>query len=173
MFLDLIRAFCAAVVVVVLPGYFWAAVLCPTRGIAERLAYSSALSMASVPVAAITLARIAGTGITWWVAFVSVAVVLGSGILAFAWKGAVSGPATPVFPASPAIRSTWALVLLAIACLAALVLAIHGRLHHGWLILPILALLVLAAVLAGTASAASPSGPATDGADPPAPSCLL
>ena len=64
---DLIRAVLAATAAAVLPGYFWAAVFRPTSGLGERLAYSTAVSMASVPVIAVIIARAAGTGVTLWV----------------------------------------------------------------------------------------------------------
>jgi len=80
---DLIRAVLAAAAAAVLPGYFWAAVLRPTSGLGERLAYSTALSMASVPVFAVVIARVAGTGVTLWVALVSVLIVFGTGALVY------------------------------------------------------------------------------------------
>jgi hypothetical protein len=169
MFVDLIRAFCAAVVAVVLPGYFWVLFLRPARGLAERLAYSSALSLATVPVVALLLARIAHSGITLWIAIASLLIVSGSGLVAVVAKGAASGPAGPIFAKPPAIRDTRALVLIAVACLAALVLGVRGATSPGWLILPILALLVLAAVLAAsTATPAATPAPATVSAAAPA-----
>ena len=150
MFVDLTRAFCAAVVAIVLPGYFWVIFLRPARGLAERLAYSSALSLATVPVVALLLARITHSGITLWIAVASVVIVLGSGLAAVVMRGAATGPAGPIFTKPPAIRDTRALVLVAVACLAALVLGVRSAPRPGWLILPILALLVLAAVLAAS-----------------------
>ena len=47
-FADLMRAVAAAVAVGVLPGYFWAAVLAPRAGLAERLTWSSVLFPAFV-----------------------------------------------------------------------------------------------------------------------------
>ena len=57
---DLIRALLAALAAGVAPGYFWAAVLRPASGLAERLTYSAVLSMASVPAIAVLLARATG-----------------------------------------------------------------------------------------------------------------
>ena len=90
MVLDLVRAALAAAAAGVLPGYFWAVVLRPTGGLAERLTYSTVLSMASVPAVALTLARLAGSGITLWIALGSVALVLGS--LALVVVASVRGP---------------------------------------------------------------------------------
>ena len=170
MVVDLIRALCAAVVAVVFPGYFWVVFLRPTRGLADRLAYSSGLSMAIVPVVALLLARITRSGITLWIAIASVCIVLGSGLLAVLIKGAAPGPAGPIFRKPQVIRDTRALVLIAVACLAALVWGVRGNPRPGWLILPILALLVLAAVLgATTASRAVTPAAAKVNAATPAP----
>ncbi|MBO0787475.1 MAG: hypothetical protein J2P33_15530, partial [Actinobacteria bacterium] len=91
MALDLIRAVGAAAAAVALPGYFWAVLLRPAGGLAERLAYSCALSLASVPVVAVVLAALGGTGITGWIAVGAPGIVLGSGILALALRGAAAG----------------------------------------------------------------------------------
>src|SRR5712692_4511439 len=80
MYADLIRALLAAAAAGVLPGYLWAAVLWPAAGLAERLAQASVLSVASVPAVALVLAKLAGTGISLWVALGSVAVVPGTGV---------------------------------------------------------------------------------------------
>lgn len=68
---DLVRALAGALAAGVLPGYFWACFLCRTSGLGERLAYSTVLSMASVPTIALLLARIADTGVTLWARTVS------------------------------------------------------------------------------------------------------
>ena len=66
---DLARAMPAALAAGVLPGYFWACFLRRTDGLAERLTYSTALSLAIVPAIAIGLARILGTGISLGVGY--------------------------------------------------------------------------------------------------------
>ena len=147
MLLDLLRALCAAIAAVVLPGYFWAALLRPAGGLAERLGYSCALSLATVPVVALVLARLAGSGITLWIALASVVLVFGSGALALLWKGAAPGTAEPILRAPGAIRDPRALALLVVAFVAALVSVLHSRPAPGWLNVLILLLLVLAAIL--------------------------
>ncbi|HZC61341.1 MAG TPA: hypothetical protein VE464_06840, partial [Streptosporangiaceae bacterium] len=147
MLLDLLRALGAAIAAVVLPGYFWAALLRPGGGLAERLGYSSALSLASVPVVALVLARLAGSGVTLWIALASVVLVFGSGALAFLWRGAAPGTAEPILPAPGAIRDPRALALLAVAFVAAVVSVLRSSPAPGWLNVAILLLLVLAAVL--------------------------
>jgi len=101
---DLIRGLLAAVAAGVLPGYFWAVMLRPASALAERLAYSAALSMAGVPVVAILLARASGGGVTLWIALLAVAIVLGTGVLAYRVRGAARGPAAPALP-SPAVTA--------------------------------------------------------------------
>ncbi|MDX6337940.1 MAG: hypothetical protein QOG05_5280 [Streptosporangiaceae bacterium] len=147
MLLDLIRALCAAVAAVVLPGYFWAALLRPAGGLAERLGYSSALSLATVPIVALVLARLARSGITLWIAIASVVLVLGSGALAVLWRGAAGGTAEPILPAPRAIQDPRALALLAVAFLAALGSVLRPGQAPAWLGLLILVLLVLAVVV--------------------------
>ena len=147
MLLDLLRALCAAIAAVVLPGYFWAALLRPAGGLAERLGYSCALSLATVPVVALVLARLAGSGISLWIALASVVLVFGSGALALLWRGAAPGTAEPILRAPGAIRDPRALALLAVAFVAALVSVLHSSPAPGWLDAAILLLLVLAAVL--------------------------
>ena len=103
MLADLARALLGAIAAGVLPGYFWAGFLRPAGGLGERLAWSAALSLASVPVLALALARALGTGVTLGVAIVSIAVVLGSGALALVLRG------PPADRAAPALRGTTAL----------------------------------------------------------------
>ena len=173
MLLDLIRALGAALAAVVLPGYFWAAVLRPAGGLAERLAYSCALSLATVPVVALVFARLAGSGVTLWIAIVSVVLVFGSGGLALMWRGAAAGTAEPILPAPRAIQNPGALALLAVAFVAALVSVLHSGSAPAWLSLLILVLLVLAVVVdrvtvpvAPSPGGASPGGASAGGAGP-------
>jgi hypothetical protein len=170
---DLIRALLAALAAGVAPGYFWAAVLRPASGLAERLTYSAALSMASVPAIAVLLARASGTGVTLWVALVAVGIVFVTGVLAFLVKGVARGDGGPLLSAPGVVRDPRVLLLIA----GLFVLALATMLHlpaPGWLLLVIAAGLVLAGALAarsapvtgpagnspasGTASAATPGG---------------
>jgi hypothetical protein len=166
MLLDLIRGLCAAVIAIPLPGYFWAVLLCPAGGLAERLAYSCGLSMATVPVVALILAHLAGSGITLWIAIASVGIVLTSGALAASWKRAAPATAGPILPSPPVIRDSRALVLLILAFLVAFIWGVRTGPISAWPILLILVLLVLAAVLArrpaDTAAFPAEPGPATD-----------
>jgi len=150
---DLIRALLAAAAGAVLPGYFWAVVLRPTSGLGERLAYSTVVSMASVPTVAVILARVARTGIDLWVALAAVLIVFGTGLLAHRLKGPAPGTAAPVLRMPEPTRNPWVLGLVAAALLVGLVLMAARR--------PPVALLALIAValLAGGALMAWPRPP--------------
>jgi hypothetical protein len=162
--LDLVRAALAAAAAGVLPGYFWAVVLRPTGGLAERLTYSTVLSMASVPAVALTLARLAGSGITLWIALGSVALVLGSGALVFVVRGAAPGSAAPVLPRPTALTGTGTLVLTAAALAAALASLLHVP-ASGLLLVAVAGTLAVAGVFAARALAPAADknpGPAAD-----------
>ena len=151
-FADLMRAVAAAVAAGVLPGYFWAAVLAPRAGPAERLTWSSVLSVASVPAVALALAKAARTGVTLWVAIGAVALVAGSGALAFAARGPARSPAGPALPRPAPIRSPGVLALALTAFAAALITVVAALLHQrvpG----PLLALVALMVAVAGALAA--------------------
>lgn len=151
MFVDLLRGLLAAAVAGVLPGYFWAVVLTPRSDLAERLTWSSVLSVASVPVIALLLARLAGTGVTLWVALGSVALVAGSGALALAVRGPARVPSGPVLPRAPAVRDSRALALVGIAvagALAVVLITVQHRRVPGWLLVAVAVLLVVAGAVA-------------------------
>jgi uncharacterized membrane protein YhdT len=145
---DLIRALLAAAAGAVLPGYFWAAVLRPTSGLGERLAYSTVVSMASVPTVAVILARVARTGIELWVALAAVLIVFGTGLLALRLKGPAPGTAAPVLRMPEPTRNPWVLGLVAVALLAGVVLMASRRPPAAPLALVAVALLAGGALLA-------------------------
>ena len=125
----MIRALLAAGAGVVLPGFFWAAVLRPACGLGERLAYSTVLSMGLVPVVAIVITRATGTGITLWVAIASVAIVFGSGAILFAWRGPASKSISGLLPRPGPVRDLRIMALVAAVFGLALVttLRLHGQ----------------------------------------------
>jgi hypothetical protein len=112
---ELIRALLAAVLVGVLPGWFWAKLLVPTSSDrAERLTYSLALSMALVPTVALIPTRLFGMGVTLAVA--SPLIVFFVGLAAYLRFGAAKGSEEPLFSASSSsVLKVPALVLLAAA----------------------------------------------------------
>jgi hypothetical protein len=154
---DLIRALLAALAAGVAPGYFWAAVLRPASGLAERLTYSAVLSMASVPAIAVLLARATGAGVTLWVALAAVGIVFGAGGLVYRLKGAAKGSAGPVLPSPDVVRDPRILLLVA----GVFVLALATMLHlpaPGWLLLVTAAGLILAGALAAKSAPATSAG---------------
>src|SRR5215472_11808823 len=166
---NLIRALLAAVVAGVLPGYFWAGFLVRSGGLAERLAYSAALSMATVPVVALLVARIGGTGVTIWAALAAPALVAASGALA-CWRwGAAGGSLDPALPRPRGSGDPRPLALAAPA-LAVGVAELIGLTLPGWLLAAAVALLAGAGLVAGRAIApAAASGPAMAAGQPGGP----
>lgn len=157
MLADLVRALLGALAAGTVPGYFWAGFLRPAGGLGERLAYSAAISMASVPVLAVALARLFGTGVTLWVAIVSIAVVLGSGALALVLRGAPDEPSWPALPRPAAIRDLPTLALIVVAFGLALASAL-GVAARWWLLLAILIALAAAGALAATGAGRAEAG---------------
>src|SRR5215472_2556831 len=152
----MIRAFFAAAAVAVLPGYFWAVLLRPATGLGERLAYSTALSMGSVPTVAILIARVAGTGIAMWVALASVAAVFGTGAAVFVLKGQPAGSSAAILPRPDAPRDARLLAVVAVAFALALAIMLELRVP-GWLYGVTAAAVVIAgAVVAWPAPTAPP-----------------
>lgn len=126
---DMIRALLAGAAGAVLPGFFWVAVLRPACGFGERLAYATVLSMGSVPVVAIVIARAAGIGITLWVAIASAAIVFASGAILFAWKGAAGKPVSGLLPRPRPVRDlrVMALIVAVFVLALATTLRLHGQ----------------------------------------------
>ena len=112
---DLIRALPAAVLVGVVPGWFWTKLLLASTDRAERFAYSVALSITLVPTAALMQARLFGTGVTLAVAVAAPLVVFLLGLVAYLRFGPAKGSDEPLAPpsASPGLP---ALVPLHWAC---------------------------------------------------------
>jgi hypothetical protein len=163
--LNLVRAALAAAAAGVLPGYFWTLVLRPTGGLAERLSYSTVLSMASVPVVALVLARLAGTGVTLWVALGSVALVFTSGVLVYVLRGPAPGPAIPVLPRPSALPGPGTLALIAAAFAAAVASMLHVR-TSGLLLIAVAAALAVAGAFAARTFGPAPATEADRSAPP-------
>ncbi|HEU4493979.1 MAG TPA: hypothetical protein VFR69_07290 [Rubrobacteraceae bacterium] len=145
MLAELLRALPVAVVVGTMPGYFWARCLCPARDRAELLAYSTALSIALVPTAALAQTRLLGTGVTLPVAALSVAAVFAGGTAAYLWFGRPGDDEH--LPASPPVPwSAYALAPLPLAFGLMLATAL-GLVSGAWYAT---GLLVLAAGVAGS-----------------------
>lgn len=98
MLFDLIRAVPVALLVGLVPGYFWARCLAATGDLAERLAYAIALSVTLVPAVALILSSLLGTGVTSTVSVVSVLLVFFAGLAASLVFGPAKGPEGPISP---------------------------------------------------------------------------
>jgi hypothetical protein len=160
MLADLIRAVPAAVLVGVVPGWFWTRLLVASADHAERFAYSVVLSITLVPTAALVQARLLGTGVTLTVAVASLLLVFFSGLAAYLRFGPAKGPDEPLAP-PPALLGVPALVLL-IAAFALILGILFGVVPGGWVAPLLVALLVLsvgiAHLLASPRRDAQPTG---------------
>ena len=144
MLFDLIRAVPVALLVGLVPGYFWARCLAATGDLPERLAYAIALSVTLVPAVALVLSSLLGTGVTQAVSVVSVVIVFLAGLAARLVFGPAKGPAGPVAPLPPAPGGA-TLVPLCLALLLAL--GTFFGLLGAWAMIPAAALVVVSGVL--------------------------
>ena len=160
---DLIRALLAGAAGAVLPGYFWAAVLRPAGGLGERLAWSTGISMASVPTVAVILARVSRGGVALWVALASVLIVFGSGLLVYWLRGPAPGTAAPVLRMPEPTRDPRVLGLVAVAIALGLLMMTARR-------PPVLVLAVIAVALIAGGALMAWHRPAESQDSPPEPS---
>ena len=145
MLLDVVRAIAAAVVVGVLPGWFWAGCLDATSDRAERLAYSVAFSTTLVPTAALVQARLFGVGVTPAITIVSVLLVLATGLTGYLKFGPAKESDEPLV-SRPVSLGLLSLIPLIIA--SALVLAVLLGAVPTERVALLIALLVLAVGIA-------------------------
>src|SRR5215217_5303320 len=150
MLLDLIRALPVALLVGVVPGWFWAGCLCVTADRAERLAYSVGFSAALVPTAALAQARLFGEGVTPAITVVSALLVLGTGLAIYLKFGPAKGSVEPLL-SPPAPLDLPTLVPLVVAL--ALVLGTLFGVVSGEQAAPLIGMSVL---LAGIARVVTP-----------------
>jgi hypothetical protein len=120
--LDLVRALPAAILVGVLPGWFWAGCLSATSDRAERLAYSVGFSTTLVPTAALVQTRLFGVGVTPAITIVSVLLVLVTGLTGYLKYGPFHGSDEPLTSRSVSLDlpSLIALIFASALVLAAL-----------------------------------------------------
>lgn len=145
MTLDLVRAVLVATVVIAAPGYFWARLLFPSPDRVETAAVTGALSLTFVPVTALMLAFLFGTGVSLPVALASVAIVTGAGGLTCWRLGSAPYPICREWLAPAPLGS---LPLITVSLGAVLMLAMQLHIVRGPTVMGITALLmVLAAVL--------------------------
>jgi hypothetical protein len=153
--LDLVRALPAAILVGVLPGWFWAGCLSATSDRAERLAYSVGFSTTLVPTAALVQTRLFGVGVTPAITIVSVVLVLVTGLTCYLKFGPFDGSDEPLTSRSVSLDLP---SLIPLIFASALVLAaLLGAVPVGRVAL-LIALLVLTAGISHLV--ASPRGDA-------------
>jgi hypothetical protein len=157
---DLIQALPAALLIGVVPGWFWTRCLVASGDRAEQLAYTIALSLTLVPAVALAQTYLIATGVTLAVTVASAALVFLAGLAAYLLFGPAKGPEEPI-SSPPSFPGTTTLVPLAVALVLALSMFL-GIAPGGWLMIPII-ILVLAA---GIAYLARPQGRDTSAADP-------
>ena len=176
--MDLARGLLGAVIAGVLPGYFWAGFVRRSCGLAERIAYSAAISMATVPAIAVLLARLTDTGVSLLIALASVVAVAGSGALACRVWGPAGGSAAPALPRPRAVRDPRVLALLIVGLALALAVSL-GLPAPGWLLTVILVAVAVAGLATRGTAARDPAtgsratgsratGSRSDGAPEPA-----
>ena len=145
MLLDLPRTLPAALLIGLLPGWFWARALCPDDdSTALRLVYSTALSLALVPAVALALVRILGSGVTLLVAVFSAAVVFGAGIAVYSWFGPAGFSKEPLAP-RPGFSPGLPVLVWLIFSSALMLLVLPGPVPV-LLVLPFLALALIYAI---------------------------
>jgi hypothetical protein len=139
---DLIQALPAVLLVCVLPGWFWTGFLLASRDLAERLAYTVALSMTLVPAVALAQTYLFATGVTFSMTVVSAALVFLAGLALYVLFGPAKGPEEPLSdpPSPPGLHT---LAPLAGALALALVM-FFGLAPGEWFMIPIAALVLAA-----------------------------
>ena len=142
MILDLLQILPAAFLICVLPGWFWTGCLLASGDLAERLAYTMALSITLVPTVALAQTYLFATGVTFAVSATSAALVCLAGLATYLLFGPAKGPGEPLSRA-PSPPSLPTLVPLAGALALALVMFL-GLAPGDWFMIPI-AVLVLTA----------------------------
>ena len=153
---ELIRALPAAALVCIAPGYFWARSLVPSADPYERIAYSTAISMALVPTTALLQARLFGTGVTLTIAAVSVVVVFATGYAAYLRLGPASLAEGSALHPHPSLPGGHALVAL-LAALGLLGGLTFGLVSEGrFTLLAAALLLLLGGLVAASLAAQAP-----------------
>jgi hypothetical protein len=105
----------AALLVGVLPGWFWTRVLLPSSDLYERIAYSTALSMVLVPSVVLVPTRLLGMGVSLAVALLAPLVVFLGGLGAYVRFGGAKGSEGAIAPAPSPLRGGLSVQVLLIA----------------------------------------------------------
>jgi hypothetical protein len=138
----------AALLVGVLPGWFWTRVLLPSSDLYERIAYSTALSMVLVPSVVLVPTRLLGMGVSLAVALLAPLVVFLGGLGAYVRFGGAKGSEGAIAPAPSPLRGGLSVQVLLIAAFGMALGVVIGVLPGGWVAPVLAALLVLFAGVA-------------------------
>jgi hypothetical protein len=142
---ELILGLPAAILVGVVPGWFWTRVLLASSDLYERIAYSVGLSITLVPTVALVGARLLGEGVTLSIALASPIVVFFLGLALYLRFGPAKGSDEPLAP-PPASPGLPALVLLTAAFALALGILL-GLVSGGWAAFLVAALVFAAGIV--------------------------
>jgi len=142
---DLLQAAPAALLIAVLPGWFWTRCLLASGDRAEQLVYTIAISITLVPAVALAQTYLLASGVTFLVTVVSAALVFLTGLAAYLLFGQAKKSEEPVCrtPSPPGLLTLGLLT----AALALALLMLLGIAPAAWLMIPI-TILVLAAGIA-------------------------
>ena len=160
MLAELLLALPIAVLLATVPGYFWARCLAPSGDRIELLAYSTALSLALVPAAALAQTSVLDSGVTLPIAAISPAVVFVSGAAAYLRLGPAGDKPSP---APPAQLSVYGLVPL-LAAFGFVLGMVFGLVSGTWYVVAIAALVLVAGAVSSLATRGSARGQEAPGA---------
>ncbi|MDP8939526.1 MAG: hypothetical protein M3N10_04405 [Actinomycetota bacterium] len=161
---ELIRVIPVAILVGLLPGYFWARLLCATEDFASRLAYSAALSITLVSAVALAQVRLLGTGLSFTIAVSSPLIVFSIGLIAYLVLGSGKESRIPLLnrPVPPGVPALLLFLLAFVAALAEMV----GLVPY-WLAWPAAILLVLSGAATHLLSASREEPASREAVDEP------
>jgi hypothetical protein len=139
---DVLQTLPAVLIIGIVPGWFWTRILLRSDDLAERLAYTIALSITLVPTAALLQTYLFATGVNLTVTLVAAALVFFAGLAVYL----LSGPARKdgELVCSPPVPPSVVTLVPLVAALALALAMLLGLAPGVWLMVPI-AVLVFAA----------------------------
>ncbi len=142
---DLVRVLLAAVLVGVLPGYFWARLLFAVEDPFVRVAYGVGLSITLVSAVVLVPARLMGLGVTLAGTVVCATAVLAAGLVAYLRVGGGKEPDAP--PSDAAAPLSFISLVPLVGALALAAAAGLGAIDFSWAFLPVGLLVVSSGLL--------------------------
>ncbi|MGB3633152.1 MAG: hypothetical protein WA982_03855 [Rubrobacteraceae bacterium] len=161
---ELIRVLPVAILICLLPGYFWAGLLCATEDFASRIAYSSALSITLVSAVALAQVRLLDTGLSFTIAVSSPLIVFIVGLAAYLVLGSGKESRGPLLnrPVTPDVPSLLLFFLAFVTVLSEMV-----GLAPYWLAWPAAVLLILSGATTHLLSSAREEPASREAVDDP------